>query len=431
MNIVFEQNTISGQAFLAQIIPGLGALQIPVWLLILIPVGLLLFLATTSLLTFDIAKTILSTIKEVYEAIKKVLTPPKWDSWQILIWISAFSWFVSMLPSSPIIQSLIATSGWIFLIPGIHWLIHEEKLKTTANTEINVKKGLTFNNFFFGPWITGALTCLFLFGGLIDSPSSIGFLCWPPLSAMIALAPKCITASPDGPKYGFPEKAGDRQEIVILMLSNLILSCWFQLYFLTQTWIAAYPSLLSGDLSKSTVIVKLDSRDKPSSRGVAILEQAGAIVTNDLTGQSWSMAERWLLDLDQQIKLVEESAMNQLTEVEENTLWSLQGRTVPGSEYTLQMYAIWQGPTVDGKGYYLTKACQITRGPGTRITVNNQSNAPPIAGLARVECGEVQGPFPGQPDFSRVQIEPANRPRTREDNGGSSGSGGAGADRSW
>jgi hypothetical protein len=437
MKITFVGFTI------AQIIPGLGALQIPIWLLVLIPVGLLIFFATTSLLTLDIAKTILSTVKDVFNAIVKVLSPPKWDSWQALIWISAFSWFVSMVPGEPVIQSLIATFGWIFLIPGVHWFIHEEKLKAGPNIVINVKKGLTFNKFFFGPWLTGALVCIFLFGGLLDSPNYVGFLCWPPISAAIAVAPKFISSSSDGPKYDFPKKAGDRQEIIILMLSNLILSCWFQLYFSTQSWLQNYPTLLSGDLNRSSFLVKLNSSDRPSPRGFTILEEAGEIVTNELTGQSWSMVERWLLDLDQQMKLIEETVMSQLSEVEENTLWSLQGRTVPGTEYTLQMYAVWQGPTVDGKGYYLTKACQITRGPGTRITVSGQSDAPPTTGLARVECGDVQGPFAGRPDLSTVQVGPTDRTRSQENNsgnsndrdspgnGGNRGNDGSGEDRSW
>jgi hypothetical protein len=289
------------------------------------------------------------------------------------------------------------------------------------------------------------LVCIFLFGGLLDSPNYIGFLCWPPISAAIAVAPKFIASSSDGPKYQFPQKAADRQEIIILMLSNLILSCWFQLYFSTQTWLQNYPTLLSGDLNRSSFFVKLNSSDRPSPRGFTILEQAGEIVTNELTGQSWSMVERWLLDLDQQMKLIEETVMSQLSEVEENTLWSLQGRTVPGTEYTLQMYAVWQGPTADGKGYYLTKTCQITRGPGTRITVNGQSDALPTTGLARVECGDVQGPFSGQPDLSKVQVapEPADRTRSQENNSGNSSDGrnpgngvnpgndGSGEDRSW
>ncbi len=317
-------NSILGAITPAQI-PGLGALQIPVWLIVLVPIALLIFLATTSLLTLDVAKTIVSTIRDVFSAIVKVLSPPKdklgkvkWDSWQTLIWISAYSWFVSMMPQEPVIQSFIASVGWLFLIPGVHWFVHEEKLKVFSNLEVNVKKGLTFNNFFFGPWITGALVCIFLFGGLVDSPSSVGLICWPPISAVIALAPKFIKASPAGPKYTLPEKPSDRQDVAIVMLSNLILSCWFQLYFSTQNWIQNYPSMLSSDLSRSSFLVKLNAKDRPSSRGVMILNEAGDIVTNELTGQSWSMVERWLLDVDQQMKLIQSTVVDQLPAAEEN-----------------------------------------------------------------------------------------------------------------
>ncbi len=98
------------------------------------------------------------------------------------------------------------------------------------------------------------------------------------------------------------------------------------------------------------------------------------------------------------------------------------GSPAPGTEYTLEMYAVWRGPSVDGKGYYLTKACRISRGPGTRVTVNEQPTTT-TSGLATVECDEVRGPFTGQPNLPKTQNEPFSNPRNTEGYGGNRGNG--------
>lgn len=390
---------------LSQIIPGLTFSPVILWILALIPFGLLLALAITSIFAFDIAKSIVTSIQNTFQQIVNILTPPKdkWDSWQVLIWISAFSWVFSMLPRNEIIHSFIATVGWLFLIPGVHWFMHEEKLKAAPDVEINVKKGLTVNNFYFAPWITGALVCVFLFGSLIQSPISVALVFWPPISAIIASLPKFIKL---GPEYALPEKPEDRQQIILLMLSNLLLSCWIGLYFLTQDWLEQYPSILSSDLSRSAFVLDLSPRDKPAPRGSILLERAGETVEGQLAERSWSQVERWLLELNERKGEFQEEVFSQMTDLEENELWQLELRPVPGMEYALQLFAVWIGPTTDGMGYYLTKTCLINRKPGTRVPPAESATPPAVTGLAQVACGGVRGPFPGKPDYTRIQISP-------------------------
>ncbi|MBW4473088.1 MAG: DUF5357 domain-containing protein [Stenomitos rutilans HA7619-LM2] len=330
------------------------------------------------------------SIDEIFKQLRKTLTPPKPDSWQTLLWISIFSWAMSLLPESLFIQGFIATCAWFFLIPGIHWFMHEEKFKVFDLT-INVKKGLTVNGIWLGPWVTGALVCMLLFSGFPENRLSTAFLLWPPLSAIIAALPKFIAM---GPKYKIPDSAA-RQELVILLLTNLLFSCWFQLFFLTQSWLVDYPSLLSQDLSRSAFVVKVAS-NRPSSRGIVILDQAEIALKEQLDGRSWSQVERWLFDLKPQMQQLEATVMSRLPPLKENGLWHLSGEVLPRTEYQLQLMALWRGPSADGSGYYLMKPCQVTRIPDTRRAIARTVASTQIA---QVSCDMTTDIKAGQPDM--------------------------------
>lgn len=328
----------------------------------------------------------------IFSDIRKLLAPPRWDTWQTLIWISVFSWAVSLLTLDTV-QSIIASVGWIFLIAGTHWALHDPSLKKT----------LTFNNFFIGPWITGALVCVFLFGTIFDSPPSVALICWPIISATIAALPKFVTRGPEGPEYKVPPPAG-RQYLIIMVLCNLILSCWIQLYFATQSWLEEYPSLLADDMSQSAFVFRLSPEDRTRSRGFAILDQAASVIRERLSGQSWPQVERWLLDLNREMPTVQQDVMKRLPNMGENSLWRLAGRVLPGQEYQVQINAVWQGPTADGTGYYLSRNCRITPIENQlfpiRIGASPSPNTPPRDQKAKVECGAVSGPTNGQPELT-------------------------------
>ncbi|XHX77531.1 MAG: DUF5357 family protein [Stenomitos frigidus ULC029] len=346
-----------------------------------------------------IGKVILSilSIDEIFKQLRKTLTPPKPDSWQTLLWISIFSWAMSLLPVSEWIQGFIATCAWFFLIPGIHWFMHEEKFKVFDLT-LDIKKGLTIGGLYLAPWITGALICILLFSGLPEEERTrIALLSWPPISAIIASLPKFIAI---GPKYKTPDPPA-RQDIVILLLANLLLSCWFQLFFLTQSWLLDYPSLLTEDLSKSAFVVRF-ANNAASSRGVTILEQAETVLKEQLDGRSWSQVERWLLELEPQVQQLEEVVMTRISSVKENDLWHLQGRVLPRTEYQMQMMAVWQGPSADGSGYHLMKSCQLTRVPDTRRSIARTVASTQIA---RVTCDAVTAPTAGQPEDGKRMSE--------------------------
>jgi hypothetical protein len=402
-------NTHAIPTIIAQLSFPLDYGQILLWIVILVPLVLLVVFAVTSILAVDVAKAISNTIISTFQQLVKIISPPKWDSWQALIWVSFFSWAVSMVFRTQWMQSLAASISWLFLIPGVHWFTHVEKLEVAPKKEVNVKKGLSPNGFFLGPWITGALICLFLFGGLTDNMGRQGFVLWPLISATIAILPEFIQF---GPTYKLPDDRGKRQasiqKIALIVLSNLVLSCWLQFCFATQSWLDAYPSITTTDVSRSSFVVKLDP-SQTTPKGVNILNQAGFLLQEEMNGRSWSWVERWLLNVDQQTASMQQTIMTQLPKVEENELWQLKGRVAAGTEYTLRLFAIWQGPTADEKGYYLTKDCYITKVAGNRLPPGQSAKSQSTTGLASVQCAQVQGPFNGQPNLEQVLIQPDNR----------------------
>jgi len=353
-------------------------------LLIVAPLGLFAF-------NFLAIQKLLEEISKIFQDIFKLIIPKKWDSAKALIWLSVFSWAMSLLTRS-FVQSFIAFCGWLFLIPGIHWLMHEEK---------KIKEFLTIEKIFIAPWITGALICFFLFATPEYLPA-ITFVSWPIVSATIAALPKFIKS---GPAYKVPDPPV-RQDLIIMVLFNLLLSCWIQLCYSTQGWLAQYPSLRADNLANSSFVFKAQSNESADSQGFDILTQAETGLKESLQGQSWSQVERWLLNFDDRIRELNEQVMDRLPAKAENSYWQVEGRILPG-EYNVQLFAVWKGPSSDTLGYHLTKTCQISQVPADlKTTAQTQSSVGRVApntqvGTANVSCGSVTKPIKGQPDMAK------------------------------
>lgn len=302
------------------------------------------------------------------------LKPPKAFSWQTLVFLSLFSWLMSLLAVTAYVKDTLSAMGWLFLTLGVGWALSDWKFSLLGVT------------FYPGPWITGALLCMFLVEGWSDLPNSTAYILWPTLSAIIASLPKFIKS---GPALTFPNAAG-RQQIVLLLLANMIISCWFGFHFLVRDWLRQFPSVAASDFRESAFVVKLTSPFNPqevSSRGVPILETAAANMTQQLENRPWSATERWLLNIDREVAAIEAEVKRGLAPVAENALWSLRGQVPPSRQgYTVVLQAIWNGPSEQTVGYYLQKTCLVTQ--GARAT-----NSPTTA-ATEVTCGPTSEPIP-------------------------------------
>ena len=324
-----------------------------------------------------------------FDQIRKRLQAPGWASWQTFIALCVFSVIVAAMTNPPV-QTIIANFGWLFLLIGVWWFTYDS----------TVKKKLTFNGLFVGPWIVGVIVCLWLFGSWNGAPTPASFISWPPVSALIWSIPRFIKTDPDKktPIYTVPTPA-DRQDIVLMLLSNLVISCWFQLHFLLQDWLAAYPSIRSDDFSRSAFVVELYPQSQPDTQGINLLDAAEQSLKTRLEGKPWAEIERWLSpeQLNQEISKLAADAHTKMPLLSESDLWDLRGRVLPDTQYTLELQAIWQGPSATTEGYYITKACQITQGRKViPPVVESEATASNPSGfrVAAVKCEAPSKPRP-------------------------------------
>ena len=181
-------------------------------------------------------------VESVYERIKKILIPPKAYSWQTLIYLSIFSWLMSSL-SLGFVKDLIAFCGWLFLISGTAWYTTDNPLYVPGT------------NLPVGALITGFLVSVFAFGYGENVLTSKTIVLWPTISAIITAIPEFFEGSGIDAKTQIP-KIEDRQKMIILVGSCMVISCWLQFFFVTQNWLKQYLSLIVDNYQKSAFVTK-------------------------------------------------------------------------------------------------------------------------------------------------------------------------------
>ncbi|MGB7440090.1 MAG: DUF5357 family protein [Coleofasciculaceae cyanobacterium] len=293
-------------------------------------------------------------------------------SWQTLFWLSVFSYCMSLLADG-VIQVLLGNFGWIFLILAVFW-------GTSASEQLKIG-GLPLS-----PWLTGALASIYIFviiGGNSVQSSEAAIVYWPLVSAIIAVIPAFVK---DELNMG-PPQPQQRQNIAILLLSQLLLSCWFQFYFIIQGWLAEYPSVLADhQVNRSAFVVKLEPTKRLSPRGTSILDMMASQLKEQLDARPWSEVEKSLLpeELNQLVQKIEQQAKDQISPVEEDMWWEVKHDiSSRGSGYNLEMKEIWKGPRSGTQTYYVTRSCQITQ-------VYPQS-AEATKAVSRVKCEPPKG----------------------------------------
>ncbi|WGV24569.1 septal junction protein FraD [Halotia branconii] len=326
-------------------------------------------------------------VQDVYDRIRKILVPPKAYSWQTLIYLSVYSWILSFFAIG-YIQNIIAFFGWLFLIAGTAWYTTDDPLRVPG----------TFMP--VGAVITGFLVSVFAFGNQDNGITSRTIVLWPTISALITAIPEFFEGSGTDSKAQIP-KPEVRQRITVLVASSMVLSCWIQFYFVMDTWLKEYPSLLADDFQRSTFVVRMDKAEKIPENGVLILDRLQPIVEAELAGKPWSQVERWLLDAKTQVGNLGNQVINKtLAEYEEKELWRIEPRVVntKSGGYILDLLSIWEGPSSNSKGYYLKKSCRIEpvagsiNNPSTTVNLSDNKSA-----VAEIECDRLSKFIAGAP----------------------------------
>ncbi|MCX7592946.1 MAG: septal junction protein FraD [Fischerella sp.] len=327
-----------------------------------------------------------SFISNIYEQIKNFFIPQRAFAWQTLIYLSIFSWLMSSL-STGIVKSTIALCGWVFLIAGTAWYTTENPLLIPGT------------NMPVGALVTGFLVSAFAFGNSAEVLTSRTLVFWPTISAFITAAGEFFEGTGTDVNTQIP-KVEDREKIIILVASCMVISCWLQFGFTVNRWLQEFPSLRADNFSNNFVIrITEPLANKIPENGVEILKKLEPLVKEQIANRPWSEVEQWLLGVQQRVtSLGTQVIQTSLGGYEERYLWRLEPRVynLKSGGYTLDLLSIWSGPTSTGLEYYLKQSCQIE--PLARSTNSSANNRADNGSLfAEINCGQITKPIPGPP----------------------------------
>ena len=312
----------------------------------------------------------IDVLKDAIDNIKGLLTPPSYLSWQTLLLLSIFSWAMAALAetqsSSPFTVNLLSTGSWLFLTIAIWW-------------------GLALNPVEIGyvsisPWITAAIICVFVFRPWTPERLQLAMACWPVVATILVAIPKFCDWKLD---WSIPKPAV-RQELIILLLINLLLSSWIMFYFRIQHWFDDYPSLMAEDLDNSAFVFRVGPDSDSGSQANLVLTSATESLIKQLDDAPWPRVERWLLNLDNGIvSMTRDITLNSL---KEQVFWGLDAPRPKSfsNGYQISLRANWLGPSANQNGYYLEKVCTILPRVLKSRTGEQQDSTP----VAQVTCAD-------------------------------------------
>ncbi|OUL37121.1 hypothetical protein BV372_03760 [Nostoc sp. T09] len=332
-------------------------------------------------------------VSDVYAGIRKLLIPDRAYSWQTLIYLSLFSWAISYFATGAI-RDTIAFFGWLFLIAGTAWYTTDDPARVPG-TYMPV-----------GAVITGFLVSVFAFGQQDYGITPRTIVLWPTISGLITAIPEFFEGSGTDAKAQLP-KPEDRQRVIVLVASCMVLSCWIQFYFVVNNWLEEYPSLLSDNFNRSTFVVRTELPTKIPPNGALILREIQPRLEKQIDKQPWPQVERWLQNANANLSNLTQQVIQEkrLKEKDEKDLWRVEPRISNPNpknkdEYILDIVSIWTGPSSDPRGYYLKKSCQIR--PIAESPNKSTTQKPDATSIiAEIECGRVSKPIIGWPPAQR------------------------------
>lgn len=313
------------------------------------------------LIDFFLVKNFNAGIRRLGGAIAKGVTNlQKWlnnvkpFSWEAMLLLSLFSWFVYLLVRGFYVKRFISSMAWLFLIVAVDWaLLRKQILLPLLGFKLS-----------YGPWVAGALTCIALLSNdFILSDWRSALISWPIISAVFAGYSKFIRP---GFVFQLPTPEGI-QELTLLFLINGLISSWFQFHFLIQDLLQTYPNLLADRFDNSAFVTRLNADDRPATQGYQLADITEATVRQGLTGQNWDGAKRWLEAANQ--PATEADLSRQIVKVvygdrlpREQELWQITLDPSFGpSQIDLPLRIRWLGPSSRANGYVLKRACLVSQ----------------------------------------------------------------------
>jgi len=271
------------------------------------------------------------------------------------------------LRATGLVQSLILLCGKIFLIISIHWLAVE-------------------NSIVLASWITGGVICLFVAGDageFNDFARESAFISWPLISAFIASISSFFDREFNVRKL----EIAARQKIFLLFTTQALLACWLQFYFVLQTWLETYPSLLADDFSRSAFAIAIETQQQSFvPPGIELLEAIDKKLAQNLASRSWDDVRQWLEkeEYHQTLQAIAKQEAETILTPSEQKLWKLEGKLLPQEPVkTLKLGATWLGPRSHPRANCYEKSCtlepdktgvQLTCSRATQISLTSSSS---------------------------------------------------------
>lgn len=332
-------------------------------------------------------------VKNTWNQLQDFLLPDSYFSWQVVIYLSLFSWAMSwlawLLEVTQVTLFILTSLSWLFLAIGVGWALEEARIKL------------------FGvpiyPWVTGAIVSLFILGTWPDMPASWVLISWPLISFVVIAVPEFITWELE-PRLPMPSK---RQYLVFVLFISILLSSWLGFYFRVQSWLDDYPSLLADSFENSRFVYRLPSDEGTVlPQGVSLLSLTEGVLQEEIDNRPWSAVERWLINRDDQVVQVRREVRDRLDVPKaEHQFWEIDIIPVrQNNGYELQLVAIWNGPSADAEGYYQEKICQLE--PVERPAASETTSGP-----TSIEPG-LTAPEPETTVWSRFECDLATPRRT-------------------
>jgi hypothetical protein len=321
-------------------------------------------------------------IGSIYDNIKDFFIPKRPFAWQTLVYLSIFSWLMSSL-STGFVKSAIAFCGWAFLIAGTAWY-------TTENPVL-----IPGTNMPVGALVTGFLVSAFAFREPGQEITTRTIVFWPTISALITAIPEFFEGTGTEFSTQVP-KLEDRQKIIILVGSCMVISCWLQLGFVVNKWLQEFPSLQTDNFRSNFVVVTEPQISKTPRNGVLILNKLEPIVKEQIANRPWSEVEQWLKTADGRVNSLGREVIEiSLREFDEKSLWRTEARVSSLDQknpdiYKLDLLSIWSGPTSTGREYYLRKSCRVE-------PINASRRQGEVLRVAEIECGRSSNRIIGSP----------------------------------
>ena len=314
----------------------------------------------------------IDVLKDAINNLRGLITPPRYLSWQTLLLLSLFSWGMATLAeaseATPVTVGILSTGSWLFLTIAIWWGL--------TDNPINL------GNLSISPWITAAVICVFIFRPWTTERLQLAMASWPIVATILVAIPKFCNWKLD---LSIP-KPPVRQELIVLLLINLLLSSWIMFYFRVQNWFLQYPSLLAENLDNSAFVYRFGDNGNGGSQADALLTSAADNLVKQLDNTPWPRVERWLLNLDNSINSVAEGII--LNAINESVFWSLDAPRPQSMSngYQVRLRANWLGPTAKQNGYYVEKVCTIL--PRTLQPRTGEEASQDLTPVAEVTCSD-------------------------------------------